>query len=50
MKKIVLLTFVLIFLTSCSIKEKVDNSQFEETSGNYNIFGEKSGRSNKGEF
>jgi len=37
MKKIVLLTFVLIFLTSCSIKEKVDNSQFEETSGNYYV-------------
>ena len=37
MKRIILLIFVLIFLTSCSVKENIDDSQFEETSGNYYI-------------
>ncbi len=37
MKKIIILILVIIFLTSCSIKEDLDDSKFEEISGNYYV-------------
>jgi len=37
MKNIIFLILVLIFLSSCSVKENIGDSKFEETSGDYYI-------------